>query len=632
MRAPLEALQKYFGYTTFKEPQEEIIASVLSGNDTFAILPTGSGKSLCYQIPGLLNDGVCLVISPLIALMQDQVEALTQRGIKAIALNSTQNIDDTIILFDNLLYGNYKFLYLSPEKLQSELIQQKISQLNLNLIAIDEAHCISEWGHDFRPSYLKIKIVRELHPTTPIIALTATATKTVTKDVIKQLDLSKYKLFKHSIVRKNIAIKIEHHEDVYKHLLALFKTTLKPTIIYVNSRKKTKDISFFLNKKKLKSSYYHGGLLANEKQLAYANWKSEKTPIMVATNAFGMGIDKNNVAHIIHLDIPTSIENYSQEAGRAGRNGASSFSTIFANKHTLSQLKNLTKKSILTTDFIKKIYQALNSYYQISYGELPQHYFSFNLTTFCTQYKTNTLQTYQALQLLEREGILVFDTYQNRQSTLKFSVTPAKVLAYSNSTNSELIRTILRNYGGLFDHNIKINETVLAKKLKTTPIAIKNQLLKISADGIANYKYTKNTNRLLFIQPREDAITIHRIARYIVKQNELKLSKMNAIIQFVMTTSTCRTKIVANYFGEKDVENCGICDICTTTHHHVSQKDRQQLSILILQLLTTKNKLSTQEIISNLNSESEIIIPILQILLDDDKIILTSQNKLQLKS
>jgi len=631
MPSPLDILHNYFGYNSFKKPQEEIINAVLSNKDTLAILPTGSGKSMCYQVPALLNDGVCLVISPLIALMQDQVETLNKRGIKSVALNATQYTEEVITLFDNLLYGGYKFLFLSPEKLQSEFIQQKISQLQLNLITIDEAHCISEWGHDFRPSYLKITILKELHPNTPIIALTATATSRVTKDIIKQLKLTNYQLFKEPVVRKNIAIKVLTHQDIYKHLLNLLEKPIQPAIIYVNSRKKTKETSYFLNQNNIKSSYYHGGRSLEEKQLAYTDWKSEKTPIIVATNAFGMGIDKANVAHVIHLDLPTSIENYVQEAGRSGRNGAQSFSTLFANKHTLAQLKKTTKKSIITVSFIKKVYSALNSHFQIGYGELPEQYFTFNLTVFSAKYKINTVQTYQALQLLEREGILVFDNYLNRQSTLKFIVSSSEILAYTTNTNSELIRTILRSYGGVFDQYITINEEVLAKKLKTTSLIIKNQLAEIAKDGMAHYSFTKNTSRLYFTQPREDTFIMNKIASYIVNQNELKIKKMNAVLNFVATNTECRTKLLATYFDENNTDSCGICDICTTLNRHFSQKDTEELSVTILKLLSTKKELSTQEISTQLNIKSSHIIPILRALLDANKITLTLQNKLQIK-
>ena len=335
-----EVLHKYWNYTSFKGPQEEIISAVLSHKNVMALLPTGGGKSLCYQIPALIQDGVCLVVSPLIALMNDQVNSLKEKGIKAIAITSILRQEEVITAFDNLQYGNYKFLYLSPEKLQSELIQQKIKNLNINLIAIDEAHCISEWGHDFRPAYLKIPVIKELHPNTPIIGLTATATTRVLKDIIKNLNIPKTQLFKQSLVRKNLALNVINSDDYFYHIKKILNSSTLPSILYANSRKKVKEISDYLNKRNLKSTFYHGGLTNEEKQLSFSNWMQEKTLIMVATNAFGMGIDKENVQHIIHLDLPNSLENYMQEAGRAGRNENKAYSHIFVTDHTIFNLKN----------------------------------------------------------------------------------------------------------------------------------------------------------------------------------------------------------------------------------------------------------------------------------------------------
>ena len=631
MFTPLDILKKYFGYTHFKEPQEKIINALLSNKDTLAILPTGSGKSICYQIPALLHEGVCLVVSPLIALMQDQAEALKKRGIKSIVLSSSQNKNETITLFDNLQYGNFKFLFLSPEKLQSEFIQQKIRALNLNLIAIDEAHCISEWGHDFRPSYLKVSIVKKMHPSIPVIALTATATLAVSNDIIKQLEFSNYQLFKKPVARKNIAIRVFENEAIYKQLLVLLKDTKFPSIIYATTRKRTKDISFFLNQNNIKSSYYHGGLSLQEKQKASADWKNEKTLIMVATNAFGMGIDKDNVRHVIHVDLPFSIENYVQESGRAGRNGKKSYATIFVNKHNISQFKNAAMKSVVTIDFIKRVYMALNNYYQISYGELPKQQFVFNLTEFCNIYKIDTVQTFYVLQILERESILVFDNYMHRKSTLKFKVSSSKMLTYSNAINSELIRLIMRNYTGIFEQYTTINEGKLAERLRITSAQVKNQLLKIAKDGMAYYTYNKNTSRLLFLQAREDKYTLNRISRYISQQNELKINKMNAMLHFVSTKKECRAIVLAAYFDEKTNEPCGICDVCTRKNSVISPMDRKQISKRITRLLAQKQEFSTQEINTHLNLTSEISIPILRILLDDHKITLTSQNKFQIK-
>ncbi|MCF6297975.1 MAG: RecQ family ATP-dependent DNA helicase, partial [Flavobacteriaceae bacterium] len=351
-----DILQKYWNHKVFRDPQKEIINAVIKKNDVFALLPTGAGKSLCFQIPALTKSGVCIVISPLIALMEDQVNSLQKKNIKALALTSKYNIEDTIKAFDNLRYGNYKFLYLSPEKLQSEFIQDKISQLEVNLIAVDEAHCISQWGHDFRPAYLKISILKKIHPQVNIIALTASATPKVMNDIVKNLELKNVQIFKKSFSRKNLIYSILKAENKLDKLEKVLLAYDEPVIVYTNTRKNCIDISKQLNRIGYKSSYYHGGLQNNEKLVAFNNWMEEKTPIMVATNAFGMGIDKNNVRAVIHMNIPNSIENYLQEVGRAGRDGIKSFAILIYNDNTIFECKDFLDKGIATPQFHKEVY------------------------------------------------------------------------------------------------------------------------------------------------------------------------------------------------------------------------------------------------------------------------------------
>ncbi len=628
MESPLSILKKYWKYQDFKKPQEKIITTVLQNKNTVVLLPTGGGKSICYQIPALLKEGVCLVISPLIALMNDQVDSLKKKGIKAIALTSSLHQEEVIQAFDNLQFGNYKFLYISPEKLQSEFIQQKIKQLNINLIAVDEAHCISEWGHDFRPAYLKIPIIKELGISAPILALTATATKRVLSDIITNLEISDAQIFKQSLKRSKLALKITQHEDVYYHLKRQLPTHLQPVIIYASSRKRVKDLSLYLNKNNFKSSYYHGGLSVEEKQASFNNWMKEKTPIMVATNAFGMGIDKDNVQQIIHIDLPNSLENYMQEAGRAGRNGQNAISTIFGNEHTIFNLKNQFKKGFVTVAFAKSIYNHLNQYLYIAYGELPQHSFEFNLTTFCNQYQINILQTYNTLKLLEREQILSFDENFNVQSSLKFKVSPNKVLDYAERNNNQLIKVILRTHGGIFDHYIKINESIIAKKTNTTSSRIKSQLIKLEKDGLVKYNYNKNTSQLKFLVPREDDKTILKIAQDIKQQNSIKLEKMNAVIHYVKNNKICRSKLLLDYFDEKTGSDCGICDVCLSTKK--SLFDHKPLARKILELLSHQKQLSAKEIITSLGIETSIVLTTIQNLLNTDKISINSQNKLEM--
>ncbi len=629
MESPLSILKKYWKYDAFKKPQEEIINAVLQNKNTVVLLPTGGGKSVCYQIPTLLKEGVCLVISPLIALMNDQVNSLKEKGIKAIAITSNLDQEEIIQAFDNLQFGNYKFLYLSPEKLQSEFIQQKIKQLNINLIAVDEAHCISEWGHDFRPAYLKIPIVKELDISAPILALTATATKHVLNDIVTNLEIPDAQIFKQSLVRSKLALNIITHEDVYYHLKKQLSNQSKPAIIYASSRKRVKDISNYLNKNNFKSSYYHGGLSVEEKQTSFNNWMEENTPIMVATNAFGMGIDKDNVQQIIHIDLPNSLENYMQEAGRAGRNGQKASSIVFGNEHTIFNLKNQFKKGFVTVDFAKSIYNHLNQYLYIAYGELPLHPFEFDLTTFCHQYQLNILQIYNTLKLLEREQILRFDENFNVQSSLKFKMSPDKVLDYAERNNNQLIKVILRTHGGIFDHYIKINESIIAKKTNTKSSYVKSQLIKFEKDGLVVYNYNKNTSQLKFLIPREDDITIQKIAQDIKQQNSIKLEKMNAVIDYVKNNTICRSKLLLDYFDEKTATNCGICDVCLSSKSSVS--DYKSIAEKILVLLSHHKQLSSKEIITCLNMDTSTALTSLQNLLDTDKISINSQNKLEKK-
>ncbi|MDY7395159.1 RecQ family ATP-dependent DNA helicase [Aureibaculum sp. 2210JD6-5] len=622
-------LKKYWGYTEFRASQEQIINNILEGKNVVAILPTGGGKSICYQVPALLKEGVCLVVSPLIALMNDQVNNLKEKGIKAIAITSNLNQEQAIQAFDNLQFGNFKFLYLSPEKLQSEFIQQKLKQLNINLIAVDEAHCISEWGHDFRPAYLKIPILRELDIKAPILALTATATNRVLDDLMKNLEIQNATVFKQSLVRKNLSLNISRHEDVYFELKKRLSSIKNNAIIYVNSRRRVQDISNYLNRNNFKSSYYHAGLSNEEKQRAFMDWMEEKKPIIVATNAFGMGIDKDNVELIVHIDLPFSLENYMQEAGRAGRDGNKASSIVFANDHNINNLKNQFEKGIVTVDFAKEIYKNLNKYFYIAYGEKPEQIFEFDLATFCNTYKTNILRTYNALKLLEREQILLFSEGFNKQSTLKFIMPPDKVLDYAERTNNNLIKIILRTHGGIFDHFIKINESVLANKLETEPSKIKSLLLQLEKDGLLSYSSNKSTSQLQFLIIREDERTINSIAKDIIQYNGVKQEKINSIVNYATNDSVCRSKLLLRYFDEKLKENCGICDVCLSQINNST--NYKNLPDQILELLKANEQLSSKEIASQLNVPSATLLKTLQNLLDTDKITINSQNKLEIK-
>jgi len=627
----LDLLQKYWKHQNFRKSQEDIIHNVINGKDVLALLPTGGGKSVCYQIPTLLKEGICIVVSPLIALMQDQVNSLVRKGIKAIAVTSKLTESEIIIAFDNLRYGNIKFLYLSPEKLQSDFIQEKIKQLQVNLIAIDEAHCISEWGHDFRPSYLEINTLKELVPNTPIIALTATATDDVVKDIINLTPLTNPKIFKETFQRKNLAYQVFETEDIYHQLKLILNKIKEPSIIYVSSRKKTKSISDYLNKLGYKSTYYHGGLSNSFKEKSFKKWLNEESNIMVATNAFGMGIDKDNVKVVIHIDIPNSIENYVQEAGRAGRNGKKAFSVILFNHATLHEFNKKIKHNIIEIDFLNKIYNHLNQFFYISKGELLEQKYTFNLQDFCSRYKLNLFNTYNAILLLEKEGILTYDHLQNKQSTVLFKTSNEQVLNYTKThpKYQNLLHVLLRSYGGIFENSVLINESFLAEKLKTTKQLIIKYLHQIAQDHIIQYiEQTKNTS-IQFLVMREDKITINRISKNIIQRNTIKKNKAGKIADYIQNNKICRNVQLLSYFNEKIQEKCGICDVCLREKN--KPKNTKQLSQEILKLLKDETELSSKEMILLLKINKDELMDALRFLLEQNSIKLASTNKYKTK-
>ncbi|MFD1294362.1 ATP-dependent DNA helicase RecQ [Lutibacter holmesii] len=629
MKSPLEILKIYWGHTTFRTPQKEIIDTVLKGEDALVLLPTSGGKSICYQVPALAMGGICIVISPLIALIQDQVNSLKEKNIKAIALTSQLSQDEIVIAFDNLQFGGIQFLYLSPEKLQSKFIQDKIKQLQVSLIAIDEAHCISEWGHDFRPSYLQLNILKELQPNATFIALTATATQQVLEDIQLHLELNDAQVFKKSFKRSNLSYHVLKTEDVYGKLKQLLHRAKDAVIVYTNNRKQTQEVSQFLNRNGFKSSFYHGGLSLSEKNEAYLNWMQDKTPIMVATNAFGMGIDKPNVRVVIHINTPNSLENYIQEAGRAGRDNKKSHAVLITNDALLHETITKFKSNIPTVKFIKKIYFNLNQFYNIALGELPLESFNFSLQKFCSIYQLNLLQTYNAIKILEQENILLLDENYSKKSSFKFIVSNQQLFNYLDNypSKNEFIQLILRSYGGVFEHFTIINEYVLSKKLKCSKNEIIKNLKELHEQGIIKYSFADTTSKLNFMVVREDAYTINRISKNIEKRNNLKYEKLKAVINFIQNKQTCRTIQLLTYFNETCKEQCGTCDVCISKNK--TKVSLKSISEEILKTLQNQT-LSSSELAAILNFTEEEILNSLKILLEQNKITITSQNKFKL--
>ncbi len=630
MPTALDILQKHWHYEGFRSPQEEIINAVVSGDNVLALLPTGAGKSICFQVPAMVKNGICIVISPLIALMENQVKSLNNRGIKALALTSKYGIEDTIKAFDNLRYGNYKFLYLSPEKLQSEFIQNKIGQIDVNLIAVDEAHCISQWGHDFRPAYLKIPILKAILPDVKTIALTATATPEVMADIVQNLELSDVQIFNESFYRNNLFYKIIKTENALHKLKKILLKIDEPVIVYAGTRKRCIDISNFLIQSGFKSQYYHGGMDFEEKTLALEKWMEEEIPIIVATNAFGMGIDKSNVRAIIHMSIPYSIENYQQEVGRAGRDGLKSYAFLIFNDGLIINFKSYLEKGLVTSKFSKRVYEKINQFYQIGNGELFDRFYDLNLQEFCTTYDLSLLKTYYALNTFESENIIEIEQNSRKRSTLKIVVKSSFLFEYEkvNPKLYNTLKVILRNYGGAFDQFIAINESTIAMKLNSTKSEVIKTLKQLEEDNIISYRKSAADLKLKFLVPRDKSFVMAKISQNLKKKNKMKIHKAKSIIAYVENNDVCRNVQLLNYFGEKNILECGKCDVCISKNKGKSKADFRDIADKITDILQVELPVSYDDLANQLDFDKESIIKTLQLMVEKNSIRLTSQNKI----
>ena len=624
MSEALQILQKYWKHNSFREPQEEIIQSVLEGNDTFALLPTGGGKSVCYQIPGMLLNGITLVISPLIALMKDQVESLQRKDIKAIALLGGISIDETSDLLDNCQFGNYKFLYLSPERLQQDWIVERLKQLPINLIAIDEAHCVSQWGHDFRPAYLSIKNLKEHFPRIPFLAVTGSATENVQKDIETQLGLQNPKLFKKSFNRENLSYHILKTEDKLTKIQQILKKNQQSSIVYVRNRRACIETSNQLKALGFQSTYYHGGLSFKEKEANRLLWMENKAQVIVATNAFGMGIDKPDVKTVIHTQIPENLENYYQEVGRAGRNGEKAFGILISDKTELNLAKKLFIENLITKDFLKEVYKKLNNYFQIPYGEGFNESFTFNLNDFCNRYHFPTLKTFNALQFLDRQGVISLSQEFSEKISLQFIIPSKEVIRYISlhPHDEPVITTILRTYSGIFDVETTINPHLVAKKAHTTEAHVEEVIDKLAASQCIILHAKNNDSSITFNEVREDDLTINRVAKFLEHQNKLKQDQFQSVVYYISDEATCKNKMLLAYFDEITKEDCGICSYCFSK----KKANPSEITQNVIQLLK-KEPLSSREIENQLHISSEATIFAIQLLLENNRIKINSNNQ-----
>lgn len=557
-------LIKYWGYSSFRPMQEEIIQSVLDGKDTLALLPTGGGKSICFQVPALSMDGVCIVVTPLIALMKDQVQNLKHKGVRAVAIYSGMQISEIEAAYNACVFGNAKFLYVSPERLISETFLENLKRMKVNLLAVDEAHCISQWGYDFRPSYLKVAEVRAFIPKIPLIALTATATAKVITDIQEKLKFGSENLLQRSFERKNLTYVVLHEEDKLKKLLYILNHSKGSAIIYVRNRRKTKEISDYLNKHNIQSNFYHAGLDAAIRSKVQDDWMTSKVQVIVATNAFGMGIDKADVRIVVHMDLPENLESYFQEAGRAGRDEKSSFAFILYENNDIQNLKKRFTLSFPKIKEIKNVYNALANHLQLAVGSGKYQSFDFDLIEFCEKFKLSHLEVYNSLKFLEREGYLQQNEGIKNPSKIFVRLNREDLYRFQVETPiyDAFIKLILRSYSGLFTDYIPINEKEIAKRTEIEVEAVKSYLNRLKQFGVIDYIPQKTKPQIIFIRERVDIKNLLISKETYQYRKQSAKERLQSVVDYVQSDNRCRSQLLLAYFGEKESLRCGKCDVC----------------------------------------------------------------------
>ncbi len=592
MQNPKTILNQYWGFDNFRPLQEEIINSILNGQDTLALLPTGGGKSICFQVPALCKDGICIVVSPLIALMHDQVDNLKRRGIPAIAITSAMRKRELDIALDNCVYGKIKFLYLSPERLQTELARVRIGKMKVNMIAVDEAHCISQWGYDFRPPYLQVADLREICPDVPVLALTATAIPKVVTDIQEQLLFKTKNVFQSSFLRSNLAYTVKKTEDKISPLIKLSQQTDGSGIVYARSRRKTMEVASLLSKNNVAATFYHAGLSPEERTKRQKQWLTGECKVIVATNAFGMGIDKSDVRFVVHLDLPDSPEAYFQEAGRAGRDGKPAAALLFYNPKDIDDLERNFEASFPPLSEIKRTYQALSNMYEVPVGSGAGMTLIFDQEKLCKTYKLEAIKVFHSLNFLEKEGYIAVNDAVFTPARLKM-ITNNETLYRFQVENPKLegfIKSLLRMYAGLFDEYVRIVEKDIAKRANMTELEVKRVLKDLEQRDLLNYIPQNDRPLFTFLLPRVDAKKLYIAPEHLIERKKITSLRIKAMISYISGDAVCRQAQLLAYFGELNVEHCGVCDSCIKKTSHNKKISRDVTTTKLVKLLSSSPK------------------------------------------
>jgi len=622
LNAYQQILKEFWGYDSFRDLQEDIICSIGEGKDTLGLMPTGGGKSITFQVPALAKEGLCIVITPLISLMKDQVQNLRGRGIKAVAIYSGMTRQEILVALENCIFGDYKFLYISPERLATDIFRTKLRSMKVNLITVDESHCISQWGYDFRPAYLKIAEIRDLLPGVPVLALTATATPEVVKDIQERLHFKEENVFRMSFERKNLAYIVRRTENKMQETLHILNKVQGSAIIYTRNRKRTKDVAEVLNKEGITADFYHAGLSNETKDLRQKRWQSGECRVMVATNAFGMGIDKPDVRIVIHVDLPDSPEAYFQEAGRAGRDRQKAYAIMLYSKTDKTTLNKRIADTFPDREYIKQVYEHLNYFYQMAMGDGLGCIYDFNLEEFCRKFKHFPVPANSALNILTQAGYIEYTDEQDNASRLIFTIRRDELykLHEMGKEAETLIQAILRGYTGIFTDYAYIHEDSLSLRTGLSRQQIYETLVMLSKRRIIDYIPHKKTPFIIYTRERVELRHLVITKEVYEERKERYAARIKAITEYADSDDACRSRMLLRYFGEKNEHNCGQCDVCLSKKKHpLKQSEFDKIAEQIYQLLETKT-LTSAELVKQIDLDADRVCEVLQYLIDEEKL------------